>query len=216
MYTVLVTTYNRKNMLLECLARLQQLSPAPTAVVVADDGSDDGTPAAVAERFPSADVTATNRRGLGANTNTGLHAAFGSADIVLQLQDDIFLRTPLDLTPHIAALQSEEYADVAWIRLANVHSHGLNAAMRRDYWIIDWNSPGVYIASDQVHIKHRRFHDVYGYYPEGLRIGDTENTWCGDVKARGQQLGAPRVAVPVYLNGQQWTHEGASWQSQGL
>ncbi len=52
---VVIASRDRRALLLQTLARLHAL-PAPPAVVVVDDGSRDGTAAAVAARFPGVEV----------------------------------------------------------------------------------------------------------------------------------------------------------------
>jgi GT2 family glycosyltransferase len=55
--TVVVMTRNRRAQLLRTLRRLRELS-GPVPVVVVDNGSDDGTPAAVRREFPAVTVVA--------------------------------------------------------------------------------------------------------------------------------------------------------------
>jgi glycosyltransferase involved in cell wall biosynthesis len=104
----------------------------PLHVVVADDGSTDATASVVA----SADATlvVTDRGGLGANTNAGLRVAFDRADFVLQLQDDMALQMPLNLTPHVQRLR--DYGDDGFIRLWGVGGHRYTATLDGAYWRI--------------------------------------------------------------------------------
>lgn len=88
--TVVVCTRDRRQVLLQCLASLdQQLLDAPLDVLVVDDGSRDGTADAL-DRWAAA---TTGRRvlrqegaGLSAARNAGLRAAAG--DVVLFCDDD--------------------------------------------------------------------------------------------------------------------------------
>ena len=66
-----VVTYNRKETLRVTLQRLQThlYYVGPRALFVADDGSDDGTQAMLAEEFPGAVLVQSSRVGMGANRN---------------------------------------------------------------------------------------------------------------------------------------------------
>lgn len=56
-------------------------------------------------------------------------------------------------------------------------------------------STEAYIYSNMPHLKHRRWHDYYGQYPEGLKQGQTEETYAGMVRARLSEPDAPQIAV---------------------
>jgi GT2 family glycosyltransferase len=58
--SVVMISWNRRAELLATLARIEELSEAP-AIVVVDNGSSDGTAAAVAERFPRVEVIEAGR-----------------------------------------------------------------------------------------------------------------------------------------------------------
>lgn len=216
MFVVLVITYNRIKILRETMSRLSQYLNGSWEFVIADDGSTDGTQEMIKSDYPDAALVQSFRARLGGNTNAGLKVAFSVSDVVLQVQDDYYLMNPLDVRSHIEELQSNE--DIGWIRLGNVANHNLHAAMHGDYWHVAWDSPGLYVSSDQPHIKHKRFHDAYGWYPEGLPVTSTENTWCAAVKNAGMQRGSPRVAVPVHTERGLWWHagDGCSYNQAGL
>lgn len=72
--TVVIATRNRREELLATLTRLDALPESPPVVVV-DNGSDDGTAAAVRERHPEARVFALEENAGPAARNVGLRAA---------------------------------------------------------------------------------------------------------------------------------------------
>lgn len=159
------------------------------------------------------------RRGLGANNNQAIAAAFRQSDIILHTQDDYQLIRPLDITPHVLKLRDDERA--GWVRLRLASGQNFVAENRDAYWWIDWQaSPGLYIASDQPHLKHFRFHEKYGTYPEHLPVADTENSWCGQTKQTGREHpDYPKVLIPVsYLSDDTWLHTGDndSWKEKGF
>lgn len=103
--SVVIPTHNRKAILKRCLEALatQTLPPAEFEVIVVDDGSTDGTPAALAEWERSLPYTlrplAQPNEGPAAARNYGLEAARGTW--TLFLGDDI-LATPVLLAEHLA------------------------------------------------------------------------------------------------------------------
>ena len=215
-----IVTYNRVETLRITLQRLHThlYYVGERAVFVADDGSDDGTQAMLAELFPSVTLVQSHRAGMGANTNAGLRASLAVADYELQFQDDMQLLATLDLHPHIERLRDDPTC--GFIRLWGVGGHRYKGNLEGNYWRVHWDSDELYIPSDRPHVKHRRFHDFYGMYPEGLSTAVTEDAWCHGCKARagigGKQLD---VFVPQnQLTESTWEHAEwhARWRDKGL
>jgi GT2 family glycosyltransferase len=73
--TVVIATRNRADALCRTLERLAALPDRPAAVVVVDNASGDGTPAAVADRFPSVRVVQLPRNEGAVARNHGVAAA---------------------------------------------------------------------------------------------------------------------------------------------
>jgi GT2 family glycosyltransferase/glycosyltransferase involved in cell wall biosynthesis len=95
--SVVIPTYNRKDTLLQCLAALERQSilPSEFEVVVVDDGSTDGTEAALAARqfaFPL-EYHRQSNQGPGAARNFGVTHARG--ELVLFIGDDIIAHEQL-------------------------------------------------------------------------------------------------------------------------
>jgi glycosyltransferase involved in cell wall biosynthesis len=215
-----IVTYNRKETLRETIARVNRhlYYVGPRRIFVADDGSDDGTQAMLLEEFPDVALIQSNRAGLGANTNAGLRASLGVADYVLQFQDDLWMLTTIDLHPHIEKLRDDPTC--GFIRLWGVGGHRYKGNLEGNYWRVHWDSDELYIPSDRPHVKHRRFHEHFGMYPEGLGTAHTEEAWCHQCKDRagldGKQLD---VFVPQnQLTETTWDHVhwGDRWRDKGL
>jgi glycosyltransferase involved in cell wall biosynthesis len=85
-----IITCNRKDVLTETLARLQAHTTTPCIVVVADDGSQDGT----AEFVRSQNIALVTGKNMGIawNKNRALFmlSAIGQCDVILLLEDDSF------------------------------------------------------------------------------------------------------------------------------
>jgi N-acetylglucosaminyl-diphospho-decaprenol L-rhamnosyltransferase len=75
---VVVVTYDALPWIEQCLESVRGI---PTVVV--DNGSSDGTPAFVRERFPEVEVVEAENRGLAAGWNRGLEATDGSYVLIL-------------------------------------------------------------------------------------------------------------------------------------
>lgn len=218
--SILVVTYNRKEVVQEALRRLKEHAyyVGPMSYIVADDGSDDGTQEMLSTTYPDVTLVQSNRLGLGANANAGLREAMYRGPLILQLQDDLHLLSHLDLHPHAERLVNDETS--GYIRLWGVGGHRYHAALDGNYWRVWWNSPDLYIPSDRPHIKHRRFHEFFGLYPEGLKAAETEDAWCHQCKDRAGIGGRVLdVLVPQnYLTETTWEHVGwhTRWREKGL
>ena len=70
--SVIVVTYDAKPWIERCLESVRGCE-----LIVVDNGSSDGTPALVRERFPEARLIEQENRGLGAGWNVGMSAASG-------------------------------------------------------------------------------------------------------------------------------------------
>lgn len=145
--------------------------------------------------------------GLGANLNRLLENA--KSDFLLQMDDDHHLLESLDLNRHIKELKW--WDEAGWIRLMGVSYHSYIATLKGKYWYIFWESQEPYIPSNRPHLKHRRFHDLYGVYPEGLSLGKTEEVFCQRCKESINK----EIKVLVPINEASWNHVGESWQLKG-
>lgn len=89
--SVVVVAWRARDYVLRCLASLEQHVTMPYEAIVVDDGSGDGTPEAVRERFPAARVLAKLRNeGLVAGRNDALPLVRGR--LVLMLDADTEVR----------------------------------------------------------------------------------------------------------------------------
>jgi len=88
-----VVTYNRKDVLLETLARIRAHTTSECALAVADDGSSDGTPEAV--RAQQITLVTGRNMGIAWNKNRALFllASVVQCDVVILLEDDSFPTT---------------------------------------------------------------------------------------------------------------------------
>ena len=85
-----VVTYNRRDLLLESLAAVLAQTRAPDKVIVVDNASEDGTAAAVRDRFPSVHLAKLRRNSGGAGGFAGgmALALADGADLIWLMDDD--------------------------------------------------------------------------------------------------------------------------------
>ncbi len=88
--SIIIVSYNVKDLLLECLQSLKQYIEVPHEVLVIDNASSDDTCAAIKEKFSEVILTENkNNSGFSAANNTGFAQAKG--DYVLMLNPDACL-----------------------------------------------------------------------------------------------------------------------------
>jgi GT2 family glycosyltransferase len=88
--TAVVVTYNRRDLLLESVAAVLAQDRAPDAVIVVDNASEDGTAAAVREKFPAVRLAEFKRNSGGAGGFAGgmALALADGADLIWLMDDD--------------------------------------------------------------------------------------------------------------------------------
>lgn len=223
---VLIPTYNRAPVVaktVEFVLRNMQYS-GRVHVVVGVDGSDD-TYGAVSPYVSTGRVAITNspRRGLGANVNHLVRTCH--SDYMIAMDDDHHLIGPLNLDRHVSKLQSDSRA--AWIHLLmeargdeHFNNYKFRAELDKDhYWRVDWQSAEHFIMSFRPHLFTKKWVQVMGMLPEGLKTGQTEWTYAQHVKQMGQGGANLDVLVPLTAYGREtWAHDAApeSWNRKGL
>ena len=147
---------------------------------------DDGSPLEIQEEMRKMPfdvfLLAETNQGLGANTNKGIRAAKG--EYILQLQDDWILNAPnnylllaqkaLSLHKDIAMMRFRlgqpyvfsEYLSIEDYTLKILSNKQVNKELNR------------FIYSDNPHLKRKNFHDVFGYYLEGVKMTIMEINMC--------------------------------------
>ena len=104
--SILIVSFNTKGMLEQCLQSIRRHSPSASyEVFVVDNGSTDGSPALVAERFPEVRLMAnSDNRGFAAANNQALSLAKG--EVILFLNSDTCL-LPDSLRPLLTRLEEQ-------------------------------------------------------------------------------------------------------------
>ncbi len=94
--SVIIPVYNRKKMVLEAIESVVQQTCLPYEIIVVDDGSTDGTPEAIAKRYPDVRLIVTEiNMGVSQARNIGIKGAKGDW-IALLDSDDLWDRKKLE------------------------------------------------------------------------------------------------------------------------
>lgn len=230
MLKILIPSFNRLGILSQTISRIRKATKSGE-ILVGDDGDTPEQTKTVVESLGATYISGP-RRGLGANLNNLLQQV-NESDIILQMDDDHWINGPMDLQPYIDFLKEEETC--GWIRLMFGGYAGRKLDPKTYYhfrgdlwgrfWRIDWHSPEAYLTSNRPHLKKLDFHKYFGFYKEGVKLGETEYEFCMRCKTRAMQEGSPyNVFIPLYPPPEEaWLHaselgEGKSdlsWQLKG-
>lgn len=134
----------------------------------------------------------------GENSNAAFRAAYAISDLAFFLEDDWELRQPLDLYAYAALLM--ETHEVGMVRLGNLNldirgrtwAHGGQV-----YWKLDKEPhiEGTPVFTGHPSLRHRRYREAYGAYPEGLTPGETELAYAWQFRVGSQD--APAIVWPA-------------------
>lgn len=173
--------------------------------------------------------------------DTGVNSGWGKngnhlldsveTEFLFMLEDDKILNHPLDLRVGVAAMLAMPYIGMMRYRgTAGDHmilhqmevniaeyipdyQDGVGLAGRLCYCLIDQGSPSLYVYSHGPHLKRRNFHAFYGRYPEGLKLGPTEEAMAHQVKEKMPLAGAPPIAILPGWIPNFWDDIGQSFQN---
>lgn len=223
---IILTTYQREELAQRTIeSTIQNLKTSlPLQWILVDDGSGGGYLDRLINYTESlgGEVVYTynsQRKGVGHGMNTAIRTLehrFGGTQF-LMLEDDWELVQEFNLDPSIRLLSEND--DIGMVRFGYL-SPGLQAQLfvRSDelWWDILPNGYQ-YRFTGHPSLRHIRFHQQYGFYPEGLAPGATELGMCGLVNAKPN---GPKLVLPVYYQ-QKWgayhhggTHSLASIQPE--
>ena len=214
--TVLLVTYNRPAEIRRTLTALQTHLRYPGLLTwhLADDHSPDAYIPALLQDFPHLHFTVSDgaRGGWGHNVNLALRAC--PHDYIFLCEDDYVCRRDLDLGRGVALLGADE--TMGAVRYDGLAGHALDLLLREaqtplgsiSHLRVLKSSPHLNVYSNRPHLRHVRFHQLYGYYPEGKRLGTTEEMYAHIVKGTA---GPDVVALDDGI-APAFDHIGVSWQ----
>lgn len=167
-----------------------------------------------------------------------IHRHFPNTQYLFFCEDDYLLTRELDLSAGVAMMETcpqvgmlryrgsagsrclyhQFEADIRPFLPDYVEAKG-SISGRLTYQQFDRASQTLYIYSHGPHLKRfvakdgwSAFHDFYGLYPVGLKMGHTEEAYAHTVKDNMSVQGAPGIAILSDWILMQWDHIGKSRQ----
>lgn len=179
-------------------------------------------------------ITTPQNGGWGANVNNGLRRI--DTPYIFFVEDDYLLTRELNLQVGIALLERNNTIGLLRYRAiagdTNIicflhetdigtwlpdYCHGLGLPGKLAWWRISPRSESLWLYSHGPHLKTRGFHQYYGNYPEGLKLGATEEAFAHQVKdAMRANPYAPALAILPEWVTMHWEHIGQSYQQTEL
>jgi hypothetical protein len=238
----MIITYNRIEELTKTVTALHNLIKYPldkTLWVIADDCSPGDYKDKIIQLwkdggFPTTAtiVSPESNGGWAVNANNAL-LQFRDYPVYFQ-EDDYLPKSPIDLmagvgllrkAPHIGMLRYRGTAGARFtyhqdeVDITSMYPDfysGEGAQGKLNYLEIDAQSPTLYLYSHGPHLKSRSWHTFYGLYPEGLKLGATEEHTAHLVKDQMQADNAPRIAILPDFVEMRFDHIGKSYQHTEL
>ena len=240
---ILIITYDRYDELKQTMYALQSLAhyPKDKLHVVVSDDSTGGTKLANLSRIKAfqawgdggIDIIETEQRsGWGKHVNWAINKAkemYPKAEYIFQIEDDYVLQSELDLAEGVALLDARP--NIGMLRYRGTagghyiyHQFEAETAVsdggKTTYLQLDNASHNLYVYSNGAHLKRLRskdgydsFHEFYGAYDEGRKLGETEEMFAHRVKDKMKQGNAPAIAIlPDWVN-MHFDHIGKSFQN---
>jgi len=189
--TVLIVTWNRLEEIRRTINALQEYLIYPNlAWHIADDNSPGDYLPVLKADFPHLNFTdtITDRKGWGANVNLALRTI--TTNYIFSCEDDYVAFRSLDIEAGVELIELRE--KIGLVRYDGLSGHiGLDLSVqeaktmgRLDYLqIVKDKSSHLNVYSHRPHLKHRRFHDSYGLYKEGVTLGECEENFAHRVKS---------------------------------
>lgn len=177
--TVILLTYERTEYAVQTVkSSVQFLRYPDIRWFVCDDGSRPEHIDTIAQTLYDYGAnyigTYSEKHSYGRSANVGIQKALEQGQLMLFLEDDWTLSQPLDLWVHAALLM--ENPDVGMVRLGylNAGVEGETFGFRdRLYWKLK-RSTTPHNFTGHPSLRHWRFHEHHGMYPERLQPGETE------------------------------------------
>jgi len=240
---IIVVTYDRLNEIILTMEALHKKIDYPKdklRYLIADDASPGDYQSKLAKSyiFNFINYEFVPHRGVnggwGFNVNRALR--YSSAPFVIQVEDDRILQKELDLQAAIACMEVKP--EIGMMRFGGTsgtqcilhqmeadishwipdYREGMGLFGKLCYLLLDSGSPTLWIYSNTPHLKRATFHpQFYGYYPEGLKLGATEEAYSHMVldKMRSEPQSPVITVLPEWIN-TYFDHIGKSYQHSTL
>lgn len=196
---VILQTYKRTDYALRTIGAMQQwlLSQEPISWgwLVVDDGSEQAHLDAVTSQIGDDFLLGiySRREGYGALANRAWRGSAQQGEVTLWLEDDWILQAEgFNLRHYLDLLRTD--TAIGMVRLARIPIglHGQVIGDGKEVHLRLIKGEGQYYFSGNPSLRHYRFYEAYGDYPEGLPPGDTELGYDGKI----QGIAGPDIIIP--------------------
>lgn len=219
--SILILTFNRPAELRRTLNALIQNIAYDGHIhwLVSDDSTGGNYLEDLRAEYPFITFISTPQRsGWGRNFNLAYQRL--ATSVFYFTEDDYLITRKLDFNPGVALLSLNPniglvrydgiagHVDMELIlkeqainRLVPTFDQGLKYATRYQYLEVQPVGACAFTYSNRPSLRHKRFHDTYGMYIEGYKLGDTELEYTMRVReVMRQNVNNPRIVVPL-----EWT-----------
>jgi hypothetical protein len=192
---VILQTYKRTEYALAAIRALKERLAQPVGWFVVDDGSDDIHMEAICDELSDALIGFHSQRiGYGALANIAWRETIKHDPITLWLEDDWVLDRAFDPAHYINLLNTN--SEIGMVRLCRIPIGQRGEIIGDGSEVYLKLYKGVhYYFSGNPSIRHSRFYEAYGDYPNGLEPGDTEVAY----DAKIQNITGPDIIIPINI-----------------
>ena len=175
--SVIIPTYNRKNLLKRALRSVSSQTFVPKEIIVVDDGSSDGTKDWVLERFPNVRYIYQDNFGVSSARNTGIKEAKGSWIAFLD-SDDEWMPNKLEQQKRVINSSQEAWlchTNEIWIR-NGVRVNQMKKHQKYGGDVFENCLDICRISPSSVLIKKEVF-EMVGLFDESLKVCEDYDLW---------------------------------------
>ena len=175
--SVIIPTYNRKNLLKRALHSVSSQTFVPQEIIVVDDGSSDGTKDWVLERFPYVRYIYQDNSGVSSARNAGIKEAKGLWIAFLD-SDDEWMPDKLEKQERVINDSKEAWlchTNEVWVR-NNVRVNQMKKHQKYGGYIFENCLDICRISPSSVLIKKEVF-EMVGLFDESLKVCEDYDLW---------------------------------------
>lgn len=218
--TILIPTYNRCDLLGECLSSLEEQSGAAFKVIVLDDGSDEDVAGYLSEHFAGVELSRSDtNQGFATTVNVGLRSV--TSEYVMLLNNDMTLE-PECIERMLCAMQEQQvdmitplivwkddpdciYAAGDFIRInGRPESYGYRAS-RNDFVLPE----SIFGVTAGAAIYKTKLFDEVGLLDEKFIAYFEDADWCFRARLAGFTAGLALEAVARHVGSA--SQDGSTW-----
>ncbi len=162
--SVIVVSYNTKDLLTTCLRSIGESKDVSYEVIVIDNASTDGSVEMVRKEFPRVEcIQNSKNEGFAKAVNQGLARASGKYLLLLNSDATVFpdtlasLRNYMDVHPQVGVVGCRILSEAGNVQFSTGYYPTL---WRVAQWMLFWDDVGLKYLTSQYHMENRRFYET--------------------------------------------------------